>query len=131
MRVCNAAIALALLSGSACADDNWVSIASNNNAAWYGKSGSAGFGTIDKKFPSVYAAFKETKTGSDQIRVFKGGVKQSDCDNEQGKFLQTDMDGNYVASNDFIFGAGSFASEAAEVLCAFYQQNKKTGKKKK
>ena len=131
LKIFNAAFWLVLAAASAHAsNDDWFMVASNDNATWYAKKGSARLGTLDRKIPSVHAAFKSETKRDNKIYVFRLVVKQSDCEREQGKLFENDMDGNFKDSYDFVIGAGSFGAAAAEALCDFYRENKKSSKKK-
>jgi hypothetical protein len=113
-----AALAAFLAMSVALADENWMSVGENTNAFYALRKHTGHFGK-NKKGEELYIATVRTIHKDDQrIDLSQMYVKLTDCERGSGKITTVQLDGTFEYTNDWLTGAGSIASDIAEVLCS-------------
>lgn len=130
-RIAITTIAIATSLSANADDPNWTKITSNNDGVvWYIKNGSLEFTATKNETPIALVVGRVNWGKNKKINLNKWYVSAEDCAQEMGKVVTLDIGGSYLFETDFVFKAGTVASNLAEVICgiADYKIKQSSGK---
>lgn len=111
-----------LLTASAHADSDWVSVGKDKLSAFDVRVGSYEERYVNGK--AVYSVlFRYTDNKTKQIELMHWNVTPSDCARKYGSLFATDLTNDQVQlTNAFVFSAGTIASSVAEAICGIHEK---------
>lgn len=108
---------LALTTAMPAIADEWVMVSRTNIFTYEARVGSLErTHTADNQQPVVVLTFRETELAKQLVKFEKNYVSVAHCQAGQGKLVTTQMDGQVLYDNDFIFDGGSVASTIARTI---------------
>lgn len=99
-------------------ESSWIDFGVGNGMSYQLKKGSFRFDQDTSGVALAVALGRIVHQDTNQINALQFYVRAAECIKERGMLAMTDVNGQLISQAEFMFSAGTIASNIAETICA-------------